>query len=144
MNWEILVAFIGALGGLEFVKWGYNAIVNRKNNTRINDAEAETTEFHLLEEQITFLQQQLKEKEERFVEQTDLLRNVQRDLLTLEKEKALTETEYLKRISQLELELAMVRCNDEECPFRQPPTAKTPPMPGLTKDDYFKNRKSTK
>lgn len=140
MNWETLVTVLGALGGLELVKWLYNIIANRRNNARINEAEADASEFHVLEEQIQFLQQQLKDKEERFVEQTNLLRDTQRDLLLLEKEKAVMEVEYLKRIAELELELARVRCNDEFCPFRQPPTATTPPKPGVTKEKYFEQR----
>ncbi len=140
MNWETFAAVIGALGGIELVKWLYNIIVNRRNNERINDAEADASEFHVLEEQIQFLQQQLKDKEERFVEQTNLLRDTQRDLLLLEKEKAVMEVEYLKRIAELELELAHVRCNDEFCPFREPPTAMTPPKPGVMKEKYFEQR----
>lgn len=140
MSWETLATVLGALGGLELVKWLYKTIVNRRNNKRINDAEADASEFHVLEEQIQFLQQQLKDKEERFVEQTNLLRDTQRDLLSLEKEKAVMEVKYLRRISDLELELARVRCNDELCPFRQPPTATTPPKPWVTREKYFEQR----
>ena len=140
MNWETIVAVIGALGGFELVKWLYSVIANRKNNKRINDAEAEASEFHVLEEQIQFMQEQLKDKEVRFVEQTNLLRNTQRELLATEREKAVMEVEYLKKVADLDLELANVRCNDELCPFRQPPTAKTPPKPGVTKEQYFKQR----
>lgn len=140
MSWETLVTVLGAMGGLELIKWLYNVIANRKNNARINEAEADASEFHVMQEQMVFMQQQLKDKEERFAEQTEHLRDVQRDLLTLEKEKSLMEVEYLKKIADLELELARVRCNDELCPFRQPPTAATPPKPGVTKEKYFEQR----
>lgn len=145
MTWyEILVLVAGALGGFDLVKWLANVIGNRKNNSRIADAEADAAEFHILQEQIQFLQQQLKDKEERFAEQTELLRKVQRERLDVEKEKSIMEIGYLKRIAALELELALKKCDDEECPFRKPPTAKTPPKTGLTKQSYFKNRDKTK
>lgn len=142
MTWyEIVVLIAGALGGFDLVKWLANVIGNRKNNARIADSEADASEFHILQEQIIFLQQQLKEKEERFAEQTNLLRTVQRELLDLEKEKSVMEVGYIKRIAELEIELSNVRCNEHDCPFRQPPTAHTPPAKWLTKEKYFANKR---
>lgn len=144
MTWyEVAIAIVGTLGGFEFIKWAWDKFFNRKNNARIADSEADASEFHILQEQIIFLQQQLKEKEERFAEQTDLLRKVQRELLDLEKEKSVMEVGYLKRIAELELELTMKRCDEHDCPFRQPPTAHTPPAKGLTKEKHFSKKKGT-
>lgn len=106
---------------MEFIKW----LFNRKANSRLAIAEAESAEFHTLQETVVFLQEQLKEKEERFAKQTERLRATQDEL-------------YLSRKAEYEakLELAEVRCDDAECPFRQPPNAYTKPRKGLTKEQY--------
>lgn len=119
--WQILVTVVGSFGGLEFIKW----LFNRKTNSRIAIAEAETAEFHTLQETNEYLQRQLQMKEERFVEQTNRLRTTQDELFKAK------EAEY----SAL-LELAQKKCEDQECPFRRPPNAYTPPMPGLTREEY--------
>ena len=142
--WEILVAIAGALGGIDLLKWLANVIGNRKNNARIADAEADRSEFHILQEEVEFLQGQLKEKEERFADQTGLLRQVQRELLALEKEKSIAEVEAIRKISELEILIATVRCDEHDCPFRQPPTAHTPPMKGLTIEQYFEKKQCNK
>lgn len=141
MSWETLTALIVALGGLELIKWAYVTFSNRENNARINDAETDASEFRLLMEEITMLQQLLKDKEERFVDQTNVLRQVQRDLLALEKEKSMMEVEYLKKIADIELKMVVVRCDEEDCPFRQPPTKKTLQRAGLSKEEYFANKR---
>lgn len=130
--WQIIITLAGAFGGLEFVKW----LFNRKTNSRLAVAEAERSEFHILQETNEWLQKQLQEKEARFVEQTDLLRKVQRELLYMAKEMSEKEVAHAKDKASLEIELIQVRCNDEECPFRQPPTSKTKPRNGLTKEEY--------
>ena len=68
--WQVLIAILTALGGLECVKWFFN----RKTNSRIAIAEAESAEFHHLQETNEWLQKQLQAKEERFAEQTQLVR----------------------------------------------------------------------
>lgn len=123
--WQVLLAIFAGLGGLEFVKW----IFNRKTNSRIMVAEAEIKEFHLLQETNEFLQKQLQAKEERFVEQTERLRKTQDELFKAK------EAEYASK-----LELAQKKCEDNECPFRRPPNANTPPKPGLTKEEYHANK----
>lgn len=119
--WQIIIAVFGALGGFEFVKW----LFNRKTNSRIAIAEAESAEFHTLQETNEFLQKQLQLKEERFVEQTNRLRTTQDELFKAK------EAEYETR-----LELAQKKCEDQLCPFRMPPNAQTPPKPGMTKEQY--------
>lgn len=130
--WQVIIAFAGAFGGLEFVKW----LFNRKANSRLAVAEAEGEEFHVIQETNEWLQKQLQEKESRFAEQTDLLRKVQRELLEMSKQMAEKEVAHAKEKAALEIELIQVRCNDEECPFRQPPTSKTKPPQGLTNEEY--------
>ena len=125
MWYESVIAIIGSLGGFELVKW----LINRKNNVRISEAEADMSEFHTLQEMIQFLQTELKEKEERFAEQTTLVRKLNAEVIELTNEKA-----------SIELELALKRCDDQNCPFRQPPNAQTPPKPGLTREAYHANK----
>ena len=134
--WQILITILGACGGLEAIKW----FANRKTNFRIAIAEAESAEFQHLKETNEWLQKQLHAKEERFAEQTQLVRKQNLEILDLTTQVARKEVEHVKAIAALEIELASVRCNDEECPFRLPPTAKTKPRPGLTKEQYHQNK----
>lgn len=108
MNTDIL-SIIGTLGGFEAIKWGINFYSNRKTNARIEDARADGEEFKALREYNEFLQKQLSDKEERFVEQTGRLRQVQDELFTLK-----------ENYSNLKLELALKRCEKKKCGERQP------------------------
>lgn len=126
---EIILSIIGALGGWEAIKY----LLNRKSNQRTAMAEADLSQFHTLQETIQFLQSQLKEKEERFAEQTNIVRKLNLDIIDLLKDKG-----------AMEVELVRVRCDDDDCPFRQPPNAKTPPAVGLTKQDYQDKKKNRK
>lgn len=105
MNWEIILTVITTLGGFESIKWW----MNRKTNVRMQETKADSDEFHLLREQIEFLQTQMKEKELRFAQQTELVRKQNTDILDLTREKA-----------ALELELALKRCERKQCGNRQP------------------------
>lgn len=138
MWWETLVTILGALGGLEFVKW----LFNRKTNSRIAIADAESKEFHTLQETNEWLQKQLQLKEERFAEQTQLVRKQNTEILDLTRRIAEAEIAHAQEVAALRIELAEVRCNDENCPFRQPPNSKTPPQPGLTKEQYHAQKKN--
>ena len=113
MSWDIIATIIGALGGWEAIKY----LINRNTNKRIAESEADSVEFGVLKETITFLQEQLNEKvrqdaekEKRFVEQTDRLRKVQDEMYALSEEK-----------QQLELDLQRYKCVREKCGHRQPP-----------------------
>ena len=72
-------------------------------------AEAKSADFDVLRETTEFLQQQLKEKEERFANQTERLRKVQDDYFTLLQEKA-----------KVDLELQRFRCVRPKCAQREP------------------------
>lgn len=109
MELNDLLAIVAALGGFEAIKWCVNFYVNRKTNARIEDAHADSEEFKTLREYNEFLQKQLSEKEERFVEQTGRLRIIQDELFTLKEES-----------SNLKLELAMKRCERKKCGDREP------------------------
>lgn len=105
-DWIMLVT---ALGGIEGIKQLAKWWMNRKNSARIEDAQADVEEFKALREYNEFLQKQLSEKEQRFVEQTDRLRKLQDDMF------ALKETN-----SDLKLELALKRCERKKCGEREP------------------------
>lgn len=118
---ETIISIIGTLGGWEAVKY----LLNRKSNQRTAEAEADHAEFSTLKDTIEFLQQQLKDKEQRFSEQTDIVRKLNIEII-----------ELLKAKGSMEVELVSVRCDDAKCPFRQPPNASTPPRDGLTIEQY--------
>lgn len=134
--WQVLITIAGAFGGLEFVKWFFN----RKTNSRIAIAEAESAEFHHLQETNEWLQKQLQAKEERFAEQTQLVRKQNTEILDLCKEMAQRDLANEKTIASLQLELERKKCEDLACPFRLPPNAHTPPKAGLTKEQYHSQK----
>lgn len=129
---NVFVVIVSALGGLEFVKW----LFNRKRTAR-------TDEFKLLRETNEFLQKQLHDKEERFAEQTQLVRNQNTEIIDLTTKMAEKEIIYTKEVADLRIELSNVRCDDSECPFRRPPNAHTPPKSGLTNEQYHQIKDST-
>lgn len=139
-GWEIAATVGGAYGGLELIKYLVNMIFNRKNNARIADSEADKSEFHVLREQVLFLQEQLKEKEVRFSEQTDLVRKQNCEILDLTSKLATAEIEHAKVIADYEIMLVQVKCEDKTCPFRIPPNAYTPPKQDMTIDTYVASR----
>lgn len=102
---ELVVAVVTAVGGWEAFKY----LLNRRANKRKEEAEADSAEFGVLRETVEFLQQQLKEKEERFANQTDRLREVQDKYFNLMQEKA-----------KADLELQRFRCVRPKCAQREP------------------------
>lgn len=96
---------ITALGGWEALRY----LLNRKTNHRKEEAEADNVEFNVLRETTDFLQSQLKAKEERFAEQTDLVRKQNLEILDLIKEKA-----------KLEIDLQKYKCVIKGCAKRDP------------------------
>lgn len=105
-DWIMLVTALGGIEGIkQLIKWW----MSHKTNARIEDAHADVEEFKALREYNEFLQKQLSEKEQRFVEQTDRLRKVQDELFTLKEAN-----------SDLKLELALKRCERKKCGDREP------------------------
>lgn len=134
----------------------------RKANADAAQAEVQvrSEEFHLLKEQIELNQKQnldltqlnlkltehIKDKTQKYAEQTEVLRKAQANLLKSEEDKMRLVTAN----GDLKVELAKKKCEDELCPFRQPPNANTPPRPDMTSTEYhmaveaIKAKKSTK
>lgn len=127
--WQILIAILGALGGFEFIKW----LFNRKRMAR-------TDEFKILRETNEFLQRQLQDKEERFADQTQLVRKQNTEILDLTTRMAEMEIRHESEKAELKIELVKARCDDHDCPFRRPPNAQTPPKPGMTKEEYHSQK----
>lgn len=114
-----VVSLLAALGGLEFLKW----LWTRKSKARLAAAEADAAElkasadeYHLLKERIDNLNQQLANKENRFDEQTQLLRQTNKELLEQIKENGLLAA----KIAALEAERAMKLCQVRNCAKREP------------------------
>lgn len=140
MNWEIIVSMavsvVGALGGVEFIKWWYNRDEEREKA----ELAAEKAEISALRDTIEtlreairlkhdnneWLQQQMQAKEERFVEQTQLVRKLNSEVLDLT-QKLANET-FAHKFDE---------CQDRKCPFREPPKPYTPARSGHNKEEYF-------
>lgn len=123
MDWSgiitSVVSLIAALGGLEFLKW----LWTRKSKARMAAAEAdvaelkaEKDEYYLLRERLEFMDKQMIGKEQRFDEQTAVLRDVQKQLNEEIKNNGLLSAE----IAALKAELAMKLCQVRNCSRREP------------------------
>lgn len=102
---ETIAAILAAIGGWEAVRY----LLNLRSNRRKEAAEAGHSEFATLRETVEFLQQQLREKEQRFADQTELVRRQNAEILELTKEKG-----------KVELELQTYRCIRKKCGQREP------------------------
>ena len=101
----VIASVLTAFGGWEAIKY----LLNKDTNKRIAEAEADSVEFTLLRQTVEFLQTQLREKEERFAQQTELVRKLNAEVLELTKEKG-----------KVELELQTYRCIRKKCGQREP------------------------
>lgn len=105
---EILLtvaSILTALGGWEMVKY----LINRKTNSRVAEAQADSSEFTVLRDTVVFLQEQLQKKEERFAEQTDVVRRLTSENLELTRENSMLKTERSLKL-----------CERRNCNQRQP------------------------
>ena len=120
MNWvETLTVVLGALGGLEFIKW----LFTRRQNARMAESKADSDEFHYLKERIEFADKQLLDKELRFVEQTNLVRELNRQMLELNNqllEKQVEIGNLKSEVSELRAERKMKLCERRGCKDRLP------------------------
>lgn len=142
MTWEVIVTIISAVLGSQTLVELIRIFRNRKTDGRIEEAHADNEEFRTLRELCTFLQQQLKDKEERFADQTQLVRGLNTEVIQLTREKADVELEYERYKAKAELELEKVRCNDKPCPWREPPNAYTKPKPANTTKEQYHQAKT--
>ena len=95
MEITLITSLMASLGGFELIKY----LLNRRNNHRITGAQATTEEFHALREYNEFLQHQLQAKEEQYIEQTTLVRQLNGEMLKLTHEKADAQLELSRKRS---------------------------------------------
>ena len=119
---DIITSFAGmlaALGGVKFVEW----LFTRKSNGRIAEANAEAAElknerdeFHFLRERLEYKDAAMMEKEKRFIEQTELVRSLNRQLL----DQTIENGKLMAKIRELEVERRMKLCERKGCVNREP------------------------
>lgn len=100
-----IATIIATLGGWEAIKY----FLNRKTNKRKAEAEADSVEFDVLRQATEFMQNQLKEKEERFAAQTELVRKQNTEILELTGENVKLKTERSLKL-----------CERRNCAQREP------------------------
>lgn len=116
---QTIIAVLGTLGGFELVKWFFTRKSSRRvatANAEMAETNAEREEFSLLRERMEFVERQLLEKEQRFQEQTELVRSLNTQLL----EKTVELGRAEARIASLEAERAMKLCERRGCCDRIP------------------------
>ena len=120
MNWiEVIATVAGAFGGLELLKW----LLTRKQSARMAESKADSDEFHYLKERIEFADKQLFDKEQRFVEQTNLVRDLNRQMLELNTQLLDKQVEIgnlQSEVSELRAERKMKLCERRGCEKRLP------------------------
>lgn len=109
------LTIIGALGGLEAIKWIANFYVNRKTNARKEDASADSMENENERKQVDWLEDRIAQRDAKIDGLYTELRNEQGDKLT-----------WIHKCHELELQLKDAehnRCDrpDNECNRRIPP-----------------------
>lgn len=112
---EQWLAIIGALGGLEAIKWIVNFYVNRRTNARKEDASADAAENENERKQVDWLEDRIAQRDEKIDALYTELRNEQADKLA-----------WIHKCHELELQLKDAehnRCDrpDNECNRRIPP-----------------------
>lgn len=116
MDTSTLLSSVGgvvmAMGGWEAIRW----FLNRKSNSRIAEANAEKAELENEKTEFHFLRERLEFKDKELIEQTNLVRDLNRQLL----EQTIENGKLQARISSLETERSMKLCERRGCADRQP------------------------
>lgn len=108
------LAIIGALGGLEAIKWIANFYVNRKTNARKEDATADSMENENERKQVDWLEKRLAERDTK----------IDAIYAELRQEQAV-HLEDIHKKHELELRLKeaeIKKCDVRGCTNRQPPS----------------------
>lgn len=108
------LALIGALGGLEAIKWLANFYVNRKTNARKEDATADSMENENERKQVDWLEKRLAERDTK----------IDAIYAELRQEQAV-HLEDIHKKHELELRLKeaeIKKCDVRGCTNRQPPS----------------------
>lgn len=114
-----LTAFLMTLGGWEAVRYLLNRRAHKRKElatAEVTEIQADRDEFHLLRERLELADKQLLDKEQRFFEQTSLVRELNKELLEAERKIGVLNSE----ISTLKAERAMKLCERRGCNQREP------------------------
>lgn len=101
----VVSAIVGSLGFWELIKY----LLHRRAHSRKADSEADASEFSVLRETVVFLQEQLQKKEERFAEQTEVVRKLTAENLKL-----------VREVTTLQTERELKFCRRRNCLQREP------------------------
>lgn len=108
------LTLIGALGGLEAIKWVANFYVNRKTNARKEDAAADSMENENERKQVDWLEKRLAERDAKI------------DAIYVElRQEQSAHLDDIHRKHELELKLKeaeIKKCDVRGCTNRQPPS----------------------
>lgn len=108
------LALIGALGGLEAIKWVVNFYVNRKTNARKEDAAADSMENENERKQVDWLEKRLAERDAKI------------DAIYVElRQEQSAHLDDIHKKHELELKLKeaeIKKCDVRGCMNRQPPS----------------------
>lgn len=108
------LAIIGALGGLEAIKWIANFYVNRKTNARKEDAAADSMENENERKQVDWLEKRLAERDMKID-----------SIYTELRQEQAVHLEDIHKKHELELRLKeaeIKKCDVRGCINRQPPS----------------------
>lgn len=108
------LALIGALGGLEAIKWIVNFYVNRKTNARKEDAAADAAENENERKQVAWLEERIAQRDAKIDAIYVELRQEQAEKLQLIHDK------YELELKLKEAEIK--KCDVRGCGNRQPPS----------------------
>ena len=108
------LTIIGAMGGLEAIRWMVTFWVNRKTNARKEDAAADAVENENERQQIDWLEKRLSKRDRKFDSMYTELRQTQTTLM---------EEVHNRHETELKLkEAEMRRCDVPHCVNRRPPS----------------------
>lgn len=120
MDIQGVVLLIGAFGGIEAIKWGFNAFIHRKSNARREDATADAAEIQNLLSIIEKLNTQIERYDERLKSRDDKVDAIYRDWRNSQNE----VQSWIQQYHELELkwkEAEVRRCDVRGCIDRKPP-----------------------
>lgn len=101
----VVSAIVGSLGFWELIKY----LLHRRANSRKAESEADASEFSVLRDTMIFMENQLKNKEERFAEQTAVVRKLNAENL-----------ELVREVTMLKTERGLKLCERRNCLKREP------------------------
>lgn len=99
-----LSTVVGALGGLEFIKWAFNLGSYKRNEAakaEVAELEADRLEIVVMKENIEFLQSQLNKRNEEISEKNELLRKQNEEILELKSENVMLKTERQMKLCEV-------------------------------------------